>query len=62
MKKNLKEDKNTPFNFQRGRCKFYGSNNDDRKTLRLEIILHWTWKIIAVISTLLIILVKYFLN
>lgn len=47
---NVKE--NIPFTFERGKCKFNGRTNDDRKNLKLEIILYWIWRIILAICGL----------
>lgn len=47
---NLKE--NIPFTFERGKCKFSGQTDDDRKALKLEIILYWVCRIILAICGL----------
>lgn len=48
---NMKE--NIPFTYERGKCKFNGQTDDDRKVLKLEIILHWVWRIILALGGLL---------
>ena len=42
-----------PFSYERGKCKLQGTTKEDRKALLLEIILHWTWKIILACSLLI---------
>lgn len=44
MNDDLKENKT--FIYERGKCKFTGMTKDDRKVLKLEIILYWTWRIV----------------
>ncbi|NJM80116.1 MAG: hypothetical protein HC854_11815 [Flavobacterium sp.] len=46
----LKE--NIPFTYERGKCKISGRTEDDRKALKIEIILYWTWRIILAIGIL----------
>lgn len=43
------KQENIPFTYERGKCKFNGRTDNDRKVLRLEIILHWVWKIIIAV-------------
>lgn len=45
-------EENIPFSYERGKCKIQGTTKEDRKALQMEIILHWTWKIILAISLL----------
>ena len=47
-----KNQENIPFTYERGKCKLVGRTNNDRNALKLEIILHWSWKIILAISFL----------
>lgn len=49
----LKENNNIPFKFERGKCKFQGSTDKDRETLRLEIKFYYIWRILIVISSFL---------
>ena len=42
-----------PFSYERGKCKINGRTDDDRKALKMEIRLYWTWRIILAISILL---------
>ncbi len=51
---------NIPFTYERGKCKISGRTEDDRKALKLEIILHWTWKIILALSVLIGIIYRSF--
>jgi hypothetical protein len=51
---------NIPFSYERGKCKLNGSTEKDRSALKLEIILHWTWKIILAISVLITIVYRFF--
>lgn len=45
----MKKENDKPFFYQRGRCQFQGSSEKDRNMIRLEIILHWIWKIVLAI-------------
>lgn len=51
---------NIPFTYVRGKCKINGRTDNDRKNLKLEIILHWTWKIILACTALLSIIYRIF--
>jgi len=55
-----KANDNIPFSYERGKCKLNGSTEKDRSALKLEIILHWTWKIILAVSLLVTIIYKSF--
>lgn len=53
-------EKEKPFRFQRGKCSFQGSSESDRRMLKLEIVLHWTWKIFLAAGMLAIIFLRNF--
>ncbi len=54
----LEEDKNIPFTYQRGKVKFAGRTASDRRSVRIDTILHWTWKIILAIGLLIGIILR----
>ncbi len=46
------DNENSYFSYQRGKVKFTGRNDKDRKSLRLDIILYWSWKILIALGIL----------
>jgi hypothetical protein len=47
---------NNPFSYQRGKLKFTGGDDKDRKSLRIEIILYWSWRILLALAFLISVL------
>lgn len=44
---------NSPFTYERGKFKLQGRTDTDRKTMQIDTILHWVWKIIIALTFLI---------
>ena len=53
-----REKDDIPFTYQRGKLKFTGRTDSDRKSVRIDTILYWIFKIILAISILISVIIK----
>ena len=53
------KDKNLPFTYQRGKLKFIGRTDIDRKSARLDTIFYWVYRLVIAITLLISVIYKY---
>lgn len=54
------KNENIPFTYHRGKVKFIGRTASDRRSVRIDTILHWVWKIIIALGFLLGVIYKIY--
>jgi len=53
----LDRNKNIPFTYQRGKVKYSGRTDSDRRSARIDTILYWVYRIIIAIAILIAVII-----